>query len=73
MTRDEKRTAMLEFLDLSPPILNNQNDLSEALFTMDELGIWPDSVDSVSREQCIFCWTLVSRLLSDKLPEELKM
>lgn len=73
MTRDEKRVAMLEFINLSPPILNNQRDLEEALYTMDELGLWPDSVDSVSREQAVFCWALISRLLSDKLPEELRM
>jgi hypothetical protein len=62
-----------EFIGTDPPILNNIADLSEALYSISELGMWPDAVDSVSPEQAILCWRLIERLSSDRLPDELRM
>lgn len=73
MANDEKREDMREFVGSDHPVLNHAPDLNEALYTMSELGLWPDSVDSVSEAQAVLCWRLIERLTSDRLPDNLKM
>jgi len=54
-------------------IIQYRHDVRNAVFVLDQLHAWPDSVDSVSVEQVLFCWQLIERLRSQKFPEELRM
>ncbi len=73
MDRDLKASKMRLFAARSSGIRLSGNDLSEALYTMSELSLWPDDVDSVSEAQALACWRLVETLRHEQLPEELKM
>ena len=48
-------------------------DIEEALYTMSELNMWPDGVDSVSPEQALLCWKLVEYLTMNRFPEKYRM
>lgn len=76
MTRQEKHIAMQKWIasfgaECAPEV--QPGDLSEALYAISELGLWPDNVDSVSRLQALTCWQLVERLRKERLPDALKM
>jgi uncharacterized protein YeaC (DUF1315 family) len=54
---------------MTPELVGN---LSEALYAMDEFGLWPDDV-TVSEEQAITCWAVVEKLRKKKFPKKLVM
>lgn len=72
-TRDEKASKLRLFLAGNPTPRWSGNELAEALYSISELSMWPDSIDSVSEEQALMCWQLVERLRTQKLPDELRM
>jgi hypothetical protein len=48
--------------------------LGRALYAVSELGLWPDSVDSVGVDQAVMCWRIIERLRATaEFPEELAM
>lgn len=47
--------------------------LGEALYSMSELHLWPDEVDSVSREQALRCWQVVEACRRGGFPRVLRM
>lgn len=47
--------------------------LNEALYTIDELGLWSDEIDCVSVEQVKLCWRIIEKIKTDGFPEELRM
>lgn len=71
---NQKQLAMMEFLTFPEPFqrVESYSDLDEAVHTISELGLWTDSVDSVSAQQAVECWKLVERLRSQRLPPALK-
>lgn len=75
MTRDEKRQAMQMWIGSHgvATVTRETPDLSEALYAVSELGLWPDNVDSVSECQALTCWQLIERLRTERLPDHLKM
>jgi len=57
-----------------PPSGEALNGLGELLYTMNELGMWPDCVDSVGVDQAIQCWKVVEAVIRrGGVPENLKM
>ena len=44
--------------------------LSKALYTLTELGLMPDYVDSVSEQQALFLWKVVETLKEKEFPED---
>jgi len=50
----------------------NLTDLNEALYAMDELGLWYDDVE-VSAKQAYVCWKIINKIKKDGFPEELGM
>jgi len=50
-----------------------RKDLNELLYAMNELGLWPDNVDSVSMDQALDSWRAVESIRGRKFPNELKM
>ncbi len=71
MNTDEHRERLKEFLFTREPY--QSPDLNEALYAISELGLWPDSVSSVSVEQAVMCWQIVQKLMVADFPDELKM
>lgn len=47
--------------------------LENALYSLSEHGIWPDSIDSVSAEQAVLCWRIIEKLKKKQFPSELCM
>ena len=72
MTREEHRKLVVEWLAQPEPQVND-SQLREALYTVGELELWPDYVDSVSAEQCICCWQIIQTLLQADFPADLRM
>ena len=66
---EHKRQVDNFFTDYEPDLVG---DLSEALYTVDELGLWPDD-GTVSMEQALFCWSIVEKMRTYKFPDELRM
>lgn len=76
MTNDEKRQALEMWIGVrGVPTAFRETilDLDEALYSVSELALWPDRVDSVSPEQAFTCWQLIERLRAERLPDLLKM
>lgn len=80
MSDDEERSwedhkkQMMEFVNGgSPPPEIPTKMLDNALYTMNELGLWPDDV-TVSEEQAIMVWRVVHRIaVTGSFPDELRM
>jgi hypothetical protein len=50
--------------------------LGRALYAVSELGLWPDSVDSVGVDQAVMCWRIIEQLRkteTGEFPDELAM
>lgn len=71
MNGDEHREQATSFFEMADP--NLVGDISEALYTMSELGMWPDSIDSVSVAQAMLCWKVVEKMRREAFPDALKM
>lgn len=71
MTNDEMRVALMEFIGAEEPVL--YPGLGATLYSLENLGLWIDNIDSVSEEQCLFCWRIVEALRKRELPDELVM
>ena len=69
--QEEHREKTKAFFDGEKPKL--KGNLSEAVYTMSEMGLWEDSVDSVCEEQALLCWAIVEKLRVEKFPDELRM
>lgn len=75
MTHEEKREILVEELYQyrHRPAVDDR-ELDEAVHAMNELGMWPDFVGSVSVEQVKLCHQLVEFLRDHKIfPEELRV
>lgn len=48
------------------------HNLDNALYTISELGMWYDEVDSISPEQAMMIYKVVDKVLKDGFPEELR-
>jgi uncharacterized protein YeaC (DUF1315 family) len=70
MEYEEHREQVSKFFEQDDPEL--VGNLSEALYAMDEFGLWPDDV-TVSEEQAITCWAVVEKLRKKKFPKKLVM
>ena len=70
MDWEEHKQQVEHFFHYYEPVL--VGDLSEALYTVNELGLWPDYVN-VSEEQALFCWGIVEKLRTHKFPDDLRM
>lgn len=53
-----------------PELIGN---LDDALYTMSEMGFWPDEIDSISKDQAILCWKIIERLRQQTFPKNLRM
>jgi hypothetical protein len=75
MDWDVKRDKILEFVEQTPEPHVNSGALSEALYSMSEMGLWPDEVDSVSHDQAIRIYKLVTAIMknNNKFPDDLRM
>lgn len=74
MNSEEKSKRMMDFIGDHLPPLGPTPGLSAALYTMSELGLWPDDVDSVSEKQALTIYRVVLAVaLADGFPEELRM
>jgi hypothetical protein len=71
MDTDERREQVADFFNISDPDL--VGELGEALYSMSELGMWPDSIDSVSVTQAMLCWKVVEKMRRETFPDALKM
>lgn len=71
MERDEQRQRIMEFFQGQEPAV--ESSLGDALYSMSELGCWPDYVDSVSEEQALLCWRIVEKLRIEEFPKALRM
>lgn len=70
MEWEEHKRQVDNFLnDYEPDLVGN---LSEALYTVNELGLWPDDV-TVSMKQALFCWNIVEKMRTHEFPDELRM
>lgn len=69
---EDVKKQVQEFFESPDPTLM-RNDLHQAAFTMSELGLWSDYVDSVSAQQIIQCWKIVEKLRTTKFPRTLWM
>lgn len=72
MTHDEHREKLIEWAYGGERPAAHAS-LSSALYSLSELGVWPDSVDSVSTDQALLCWRVVEKLRHEKFPQSLKM
>lgn len=66
-----KKQGMRDFIAMPEPALVGK--LPEAVYTMSELHLWPDDVDSVSAKQAITCWKLIEKLRTSEFPDSLRM
>jgi hypothetical protein len=73
MTRDEYIEKVNYFFDtgVTKPEIDNKM-LSEALYTLNELDLWPNDV-TVDEEQLFRCWCVVEKLKQKNFPKDLWM
>ena len=70
MDWEEHKRQVKHFLDdYEPDLVGN---LNEALYSCNELGLWPDD-GTVSMEQALFCWSIVEKMRTHNFPDELRM
>jgi len=50
----------------------DEENLKEALYAINQMRLWPDYVDSVSYEQLVFILKFLLKVGTDGFPEELK-
>ena len=73
---EAKKKAIREFFELDvrtefgDRLINN---LNEAAYTMSEMNMWPDDIDSISVGQIIACWKVIEKLRKTNFPVKLKM
>ena len=70
---DDKRKKLNQFIDRGPEVSGDQSALDAALYSMSELGLWPDAVDSVSTQQACLIWRLIQQIALEGFPKELRM
>lgn len=70
MEHDEHRQQVQTFFEFDHPKL--VGNLNEAIYTMNELGLWPDDVE-VSEEQVLKCWEVVETMRRKRFPVDLCM
>jgi len=68
---DEHKEQVEAFFEQPDPVLKGK--LDEALYSMSELGLWLDDVDSMSVEQALRVWKVVEKLRSTEFPPDLRM
>jgi hypothetical protein len=79
MARDEHEKAVIDWIGDQDPRRSGQGEidptaLTRALYAVSELGLWPDSVDSVGVDQAVMCWRIIERLrATGEFPEDLRM
>lgn len=74
MTRDEHKKSVQDYIDKVQVPNINEFSLGELLYTMSELRLFPDGVDSVSIEQALLCWQIVQQNIHNTpFPDELRM
>lgn len=69
----DRRSQLEKFIDGAPEVPGDRSNLGSALYSMSELGLWPDEVDSVSVEQACLIWKLVQQVAANGFPKELRM
>ena len=70
------RKQVSDFLkidEIPQDIRANVGNITQALYTCSELGLWPDHVNSVSVEQALACWAIVERMRAVRFPDELRI
>src|SRR5438445_29510 len=74
MDWDVKREKILEFVEQTPEPDVNNRALNEALYSMNEMSLWPDDAP-MSAVQAIRAYRLISSILQNdnKFPNELRM
>lgn len=72
MNSDSLAEKIFDWINPPEPSFKGENDLGEALYTMSELGMWPDG-ESVGEEQAVLCWALIEKLRRFKYPEKFVM
>ena len=72
-SRDDHRRKMMAFVASGDTPDVNGRKLSEALYTMGELGLFADDVDSVSIEHAIRIYKVISAVMLNGFPDNLKM
>ena len=48
-------------------------NIDNALYTISELGLWWDEIDSMSPEQALMTYNIVKKVLKDGFPEHLRI
>jgi hypothetical protein len=73
MSNENIEDRLLSFIGEHSPALTpeKRRELSEVLYTVSELGLWPDSVSSVSEDQALLVYQVVLAIKSKDLPDEL--
>ncbi len=80
MERDEHKSKVIAYFKTNEPYTDGLyadqefwSSLDEVLYSMSELGLWFDEIDSVSKEQVMLCWRIIEKIKTDGFPEELRM
>jgi len=76
MEREEHREKLKKHFSNTPDDDTYGLDigsLQEALHSMNELGLWPDNVDSVSEIQAMLRWRIVEKVKFSGFPDKLRM
>ena len=73
MSNEAKARLVREWMAaLSSPNLDKKQ-LSEAIYSIGELGLWPDMTDYMSVDQCVLCWSIVEEMMKHGFPGKLRM
>jgi hypothetical protein len=72
MYQETIEDRLLSFIG-DPPALTpeKRRELSEILYTVSELGLWPDSVSSISEAQALLVYQVVLAIKSKNLSDDL--
>lgn len=54
----------------NPELIGN---LNEALYSLSELDLFEDDIDSVSEEQAFLMWRVIEKLRQQPFPDDLRM
>ena len=49
------------------------HNINNAVYTISELGLWWDEIDSMSPEQAMMVYKIVDKIIKDGFPEKLRI